>query len=210
MPALDPFAKLIAEGKVGSEEELKRLFWKLAKALHPDVSAVENNHERFLKLKDDYDRALALLRAPKVPVPVSTRRPPGRKECVDLFIDLLAGNFPVDLRIRNQRKYLSRIEELNEGLGGLEGGRRDLFLDFERELYELRGDSVVLNHEYSLLKLYLYQFSSYVHAGTPTGGIYLRKEYPNIVAMLRKRKMESSARFIDWLVGDIVGPAGGR
>ncbi len=207
MPGIDPFGKLIAEGKIGSEEDLKRLFWKLAKALHPDVSAVENNHERFLKLKDDYDRALALLRSPKAPAPKAKALT--KKECVDVFTDLLASNFPVDLRVRNQKKYLSRIELLNDGLGGLDGGGVDLFLNFERELYELRGDSVVLNHEYSLLKLYLYQFSSYVYSGTPTGGNYLRKEYRNILEMLRKRDMENSVRFIEWLVGDLGGGAGG-
>ncbi|MFA6506755.1 MAG: hypothetical protein WCT14_11675 [Treponemataceae bacterium] len=207
---MNVFEKAIRDRKIASEEELKRLFWKLAKKLHPDAAGVEKSHERFIKLKEDFDDAVALLRTgkpfPGSPTPAA--RPPGkpdREACVQLFIDLLAGNFPVDKSIRNQKTYLARIDKLNAGLSLFGPEYRDLFYRFEEEMYGLKGKTVVSNQEYAVVKLYLYSFSDFTYLRFKYTEMYLKSGYDLVHGILKSKNMNASIRFLNWLVADIVG-----
>ena len=197
------FRKAIETREITTEEELKRAFWKLAKKLHPDADSVASSHESFIRLKKDYDDAFVLLGERPAEKPKST--PPNRKVCVDLFVDLLAGNFPVDRSIRAQKAYLARIEKLNGELGKFGPEYDSLFMRFEAELYALKGDSVVLNHEFAVVKLYLYRFSAFMCAYTKNTENYLRIGYDLVVDILKKKNLNDSIRFLNWLVEDIVG-----
>ena len=209
------FERAVAEGRIGSEEELKRLFWKLAKRLHPDSSGVEENHDKFIRLKSDYDLALGRLRAEAAPsarrpaeAPNAERRraaaPYDRKLCTDILVDLMASNFPVDRSIRDGKAYLSRINRLNGELSKLGPRYKELFLRFEEELYELRGESTIQNHDYSLVKLYLYRFSDYACNGYGITKNYLRNGYRVLRGIFEARKMAAAALFLDWLTEGIV------
>lgn len=214
-PAANVFERAVAEGRIGSEEELKRLFWRLAKRLHPDSSGVEENHDKFIRLKGDYDLALGRLRAgtsaaargpaeaPEADRPRAAA-PYDRKLCSDILVDLMASNFPVDRSIRGGKAYLARLNGLNGELSKLGPRYRDLFLRFEEELYELRGESTILNHEYSLVKLYLYRFSDYACNGYGITKNYLRNGYRVLRAIFEARGMAASALFLDWLAEGIV------
>lgn len=203
------FRKAIEAGEIAGEEDLKRAFWKLAKKLHPDAAGVASGHERFIRLKQDYDEAAAMLSAgpavtakPTLPSGKPKQGPPNRAVCVDLFIDLLAGNFPVDRSIRDNKVYLSRIEALNAELGKFGPEFEGLFKRFENELYALRGDSVVLNHEFSVVKLYLYRFSSFTY--TKNTESYLKNGYELVRGILKKKNLNESIRFLSWLMEGIV------
>jgi hypothetical protein len=208
---MNVFERAVAEGRVGSEAELKRLFWKLAKRLHPDSSGVEENHDKFIRLKSDYDLALGLLRAgtgwpaeaPDADRPRAAA-PYDRKLCSDILVELMASNFPVDRSIRARKAYLSRINRLNGELSKLGPRYRDLFLRFEEELYELRGESTILNHDYSLVKLYLYRFSDYACNGFGITRNYLRNGYRALRGIFEARGMTASALFLDWLAEGIA------
>lgn len=203
------FERAVAEGRIGSEEELKRLFWRLAKRLHPDSSGVEENHDRFIRLKGDYDLALLRLRAGASPsaAPMERRAaaaPYDRRLCADILVDLMASNFPVERSIRTGKAYLARIKRLNGELSKLGPRYRDLFLRFEEELYGLRGESTILNHDYSLAKLYLYRFSDYACNGYGITKRYLANGYRALRGIFEARGMEASALFLDWLAEGIV------
>jgi len=196
------FEKVIKDGKISSDLELKRLFWKLAKKLHPDVNCFESNSEKFIRLKSDYETVLGNIRNTELNKKNSSSY--NRKFCIDIFTDLLASNFPIDKSIKKPKIYKSRLEKLNNELSKLGNIYKDLFIKFEDEMYKLRGSSVVLNHDYSLVKLYLYQFSDYTYSNSRMANNYLINGYDQLVNILEDKKLNVAKVFIDWLVSDIV------
>ncbi len=203
------FRRAIEEGSVSSERDLRLLYRKLAKRMHPDVSgpaAGVAGHERFIHLKADYDRALRFLAARGAGTAESVeQRAATREECIFLFKELMASNFPVDRGIRNaNRMYRKRIRRLNEGLSDLDRTHADLFLRFERELYALRGKTAIMNQPYILVKLYLYRFSDYVSFPNGITKNFLIHEYGQVQDIFRNRNMDASAAFLDWLVEGTV------
>jgi hypothetical protein len=209
------FTKEIDSGRIASEPELKRRFWKLAKQLHPDAQSVQSNHERFIRLKDDFDAALALL---KTAAPPSTAEPaalratrqggaPDRALCLRLFIDLMASNFPVDRSIRGRKIYLARVERLNTELGRFGAAYGNLFLAFEEEMYALKGKTTVANHEFNLMKLYLYRSADYFSTGSRNSRHYLAGGFDQIQGILSARNMPHAKKFIAWLAGEIARPS---
>lgn len=198
------FEKAIREGRILREEDLKKCFWKLAKKVHPDLSSMDANHWKFIKLKEDYDASIALLRhhggeAPKHEAQLT------RKQCLDLFKDLLASNFPVDPSIKDSIKiYKLRIERLNAALSAKGENFNNLFLAFEKEMYELRNPSIVANHPYNVVRMYLYRFCDYTYFPNPTNRHYLQSSYDLVFGILKSRHLEASIRFINWLLEDIL------
>jgi len=208
---MNVFEKAIRERGTVSENELKRLFWTLAKKLHPDAAGVEKSHDRFIKLKEDFDTAITFLREGKTfpdsaaPTAAESGGIPNRQICLRLFIDLIAGNFPVDRSIRDQKAYLARIEQLNTELSKFGSGFLDLFKRFEVEMYSLKGKTTISNHEFAVVKLYFYRFSSFTYSYTKQTESYLRIGYDLVHDILKRRNMDGSIKFVNWLVEGIVG-----
>ena len=198
---MNVFIDAIQQNRIESEEDLKRLFWRLAKKLHPDVNSLESNHEQFINLKNEYDAAEEYLH--KYGIKKHEKTIPNRELCIQLFVDLMASNFPVDKRIRSLKPYITRIEKLNTELSGFGSKYKNVFIEFENEMYNLKGENFT-NHDYSLVRLYLYSFSDYTHLKYVTSENHIKNGYSIIHEVLEKHNMYKSIVFINWLVKDIV------
>lgn len=195
------FDKYINENTITSETDLKRLFWWIAKKIHPDVTSLDCNNDKFIQLKHDYDQACNKI----IDHAVGQCENIGRKDCINLFIDVMASNFPIDKNINN-KIYSQRIERLNKWLNNINPNSRDLFKKFEREMYQLKGSTVISNHLFNVVKLYLYKYCDYTYLPNKNNKNYLTKEYELMYEICSSRHMYASIQFVNWLVEDIIDP----
>jgi len=199
------FEKAIGEGRIETDEDLKRLFWKLAKRLHPDVSALESGHEKFIELKRQYDAAVVILAAHKR---ITRRRlPPDRESTVRIFVELVACGFPLDRSIREHKGYLSRMKDFDRRLAESDNDFAGLIYAAERELLELKGSTTIMNHDFNLVQMYLFRFSDYTYFPTKNTLLFLRNEFAAVSEVFERHGIKSVAVLINWLVGAVVTPS---
>ncbi len=233
MKSMNVFDEALATGRIVEVRDLKILFWTLAKKLHPDSAAFPAGEQAFIKLKRDFDdavRTLARAEAARAAAPadqpwaahhapashpaastahsaasaahLATSAGPGDfQKCAGLFSDLIASNFPMARREGNKR-YAERILELNRELGLF--GMVDLFLECERELLEIRGDSIVLNHAFNLVRLYLYNLSDYIGTGNYFSKIYLAQARQSVMTCLAGHDARGTVRLIGWFLAGLA------
>jgi len=198
------FEKAIGEGRIETDEDLKRLFWKLAKRLHPDVSALESGHEKFIELKRQYDAAVVILAAHKR---ITRRRlPPDRESTVRIFVELVACGFPLDRSIREHKGYLSRMKDFDERVSKSGSEFAGLIYAAERELLALKGSTTIMNHDFNLVQMYLFRFSDYTYFPTKNTLFFLRKEFAAVAGVFESHNMKSAAALVNWLLGTAVTP----
>jgi hypothetical protein len=206
---MNVFLESIQSGKVSDERQLKRLYRMLAKKLHPDISAERNDKDAFIRLKNDYELAIDFLAANQTIVKTAARkkkqehRKPDFSRCAELFSELMAQNFPIDERARGGL-YLARITELNTEIGLFGAEYENLFLAAESELYKLKGKSVVLNHEFNVVILYLYNLSDCFRNKTIFAKIYVKNSYANVIGVLHGRNADNTVKFIDLFAKNIL------
>ena len=206
---MNVFEEAIATGRIAEVRDLKILFWTLAKKLHPDSAALPSGERAFIKLKRDYDAAVRIMARdgggnPAAPAGYSAASAGHQaattghgdfRKCAGLFSELIAGNFPM-ARKEGNKKYSARILELNRELGLF--GFGDLFLECERELLGIRGDSIVMNHAFNFVRLFLYNLSDYFSTGNYFSKAYVAKTRESVTACLRDRGALGTIRLIDW------------
>lgn len=198
------FVEYIKTGKISSELDLKKLFWKLAKKLHPDVSSVEGNQKKFIKMKSDFDFALKHYKEfANIEHPEQTLS--NFNYCKELFCDLVASNFPIDLSIRNKNKaYLDRISRLNSTINQFGNEYIDLFLKVEKELYLIRGTTTIANHVFNLVKLLFYRISDYFYNRNSFAKKYIKISYYIVIDILEEKNAIYTRLFLKWLVREIL------
>jgi len=199
------FQKAIDDGRIAAEEDLKRLFWKLAKRLHPDVSAIELGHEKFIELKRQYDEAAGILAAHKR----VTRRKPARdrESTVRIFVELVACGFPLDRSVHERRGYLSRMKDFDERVVEFGNDFTGLIYAAERELLALKGSTTIMNHDFNLVQMYFFRFSDYTYFPTKNTLYFLRNEFAAVTGVFESHKMKSAAALVNWLLGAAVNPS---
>ena len=196
---MNVFREPIEKGDITSEACLKRAFRALALRLHPDTCLAGDVAERFLRLRRDYDEALRE-RGWDHPPP-GPGEPFSFDACVGLFGELLGSNFPADPRVsRTNRAYRRRAERLDSLLGNLGNGYIGLFRKTEGELETLRGDDIVDNPDFNLVKIFLCNLYDWLSSRHRFSGHYVRTAYPRIREILDRRACPSAARFVDFLV----------
>jgi hypothetical protein len=198
------FIAYVESGQAATESDLRRIFWSLAKKTHPDATGIDSDSEVFKKIKEDYDASLEYLkkknREPVKKGPAGTHRIT-KDECIDIFLELIASNFPIDRSIREKNSiYLQRMARLNGGIALLDPSRKDLLLAFEQELYGLRGDSVISNHPYTMVKLFLYRYLDYRQFSNANNRRYIVQNRDAIFALFEEKGMRASASFLQWLL----------
>jgi len=204
------FDESIDSGKIKSEHDLKVLFWTLAKKLHPDIAASQASERAFVQLKRDFDEAAKRLVSSKpkrtadtVSADAAPARHPDIEKCRSLFSDLIASNFPTARKAGN-KKYANRIVDLNEEISLFGKAHTDLFVDSEKELLGIRGDSIVSNHVFNLIRLYFYNMSDFFITGNYFSRLYLRNSYHTVVDCLRERNAYRTVELIDWLLAGLA------
>jgi hypothetical protein len=211
----NPFIETIRAGKIDDEAQLKSLYRKLAKTRHPDTASPKSN-DAFVRLKSDFEAARVFLSrdfprqvgdvgslSPASAKPIAEPTRPNFARCAALFSELMASNFPIDLRAR-RGIYLDRVVELDRQIGILEPDSPGLFLAAEEELYRLKGNTVVSNHVFNLVKLYLNNMSDWLLMGNYFAKLYLKKSYRIVVDVLGERNARATIRLIDWFLADIL------
>jgi hypothetical protein len=199
----NPFIDAIRAGKIADEAQLKRLFRKLAKTRHPDT-ATPGSNDAFVRLKSDFETAKEFLTlAATERNRDAGQRPPDFARCSALFSELMASNFPIDRRAR-RGIYLDRVSELDRQIGLLSPADAGLFLAAEEELYRIKGNTVVSNHIFNLVKLYLHNMSDWLLMKNYFAKLYLKKSYRIVVDALAEKKAAATIRLIDWFLSDIL------
>jgi len=197
------FIKYINENKITSESDLKRVFWRLSKKIHPDITSIELNNDQFIKLKNDFDQAKLLLAKPSIKV-IKSRQMFCKEDCISIFLDLMASNFPIEKTIKNYI-YNQRIELLNICLNQLIPTEIDLFYKFQEEMYLLKGESTISNHLFGSVKMYFYRYCDYIYLKNKNNKNYLIIGYNLIYEIFESKQMYNGIKFINWLVEDIIG-----
>jgi hypothetical protein len=195
------FDESLAVGKISTEHELKVLFWTLAKKLHPDTSASVTAEKAFIQLKRDFDEALQKINCAKSDSGETGAERPDLERCRTLFSELIAGNFPMTRKTDN-KKYVARIVELNRQINLF--GYKDLFIQSEKELLEFRGDTVVSNHGFNLVRLYFYNMSDYFATGNYFSKLYVKNSREAVLTCLKEREARQTVQLIDWLLNDLM------
>lgn len=204
---MNVFREPIEKGDITSEAGLKRAFRALALRLHPDTCLAGDAAERFLRLRRDYDEALRE-RGWHRPAP-APGEPFSFEACVDLFGELVGGNFPADPRVgRTNRAYRQRAERLDTLLGSLGGDYIGLFRKAEGELETLRGDDIVDNPDFNLVKIFLCNLYDWLSSRHRFSGHYVRTAYPRVREILDRRGCPASARFLEFLLAGGARRAG--
>lgn len=213
---MDTFENAVRTGKISSETTLRRMYRRLSKSVHPDMLDGTDetlSHERFVHLKDDFDAASRLLASMGKPDSKakaaanasgneSTKKtPPDFFACASLFCDLMAGNFPLGGDIRQTNKlYLARVRQLDEEVSKFGKEFSGLVPDVERELYAIRGNSMVSNYAFNLVQLYLKNLSVFLLLGNLFSRLYLIKERDSAIECLKGQNARRCIFFIDWLL----------
>jgi hypothetical protein len=195
------FDESLAKGEISTEHDLKVLFWTLAKKLHPDTSAAETAEKLFIQLKRDFDEALLKINCARRDEGRIEAERPDLEKCRALFSELIASNFPMAKKSGN-KKYVARIAELNRQINLF--GYKDLFLQSEKELLEIRGNTVVSNHIFNLVRLYFYNMSDYFATGNYFSKMYVKNSRALVLASLEERQALQTVRLIDWLMNDLT------
>jgi len=128
--------------------------------------------------------------------------PPDRDGCRNLFYELIATDFPTDARWASPI-HRRRVRDLSFGIAAA-GGPPDLVAAAEREALDLRGPSVVSNHPYNLLRLYLNNMADYFCLGNAFSLTYIRQNYRMTADLLAGVGSGRLLALIDWLLADLI------
>ena len=208
------FLDHIGTGKIRSERDLGKAFRRLVKSLHPDTSGQPDSADAFIRLRADYEEARRALRtargAPaglgKAPRPEGGRKAGDFIRCTRLFVDLVAGNFPLDPAIRSGvRQYCRRVQELDRELELFGPAFAGLASDAETELWRMRGASVLSSHEFNLVKMYLYRVSDLINMDTGFSRNYVARNLGMTLGVLADKGSPRTAFFLRWLVEGVLG-----
>lgn len=224
-PKVSPnvFDGYIRSGEITDERALSRIYRQLLKAAHPDTATRHTETAAFMKIRADYEAARLLFRSGRVgeanEASRSVSRPdqrsgaseplaadiPNFDACAWLFADLIAGNFPLDRAIRDSvRQYGKRMRELDRRLTAFGPEFSALIFDVEEELNRIRGPSVVSNHRFNLVKLYIYRISDYIRANTPFSLHYLRVSRDMMLSALEESHAPRTAFLFNWFVTNLL------
>lgn len=241
------FISKINDREIVTLSQLKSCYRQIVKKVHPDTAGRDS--KEFIVLYRQFQEAKAFLEhnacrfAEEGSVPVAGNGSaaasgagghPGRSvktardekpeqysrwQVQELFVDLMCSNFPIDRRVAGKNAlYSKRIVRINAMLNTLLA-EQDLFLKFEKELYILRRDTVVSNHEYNVVMLYLNIIRDFILMETDRCRSCLANTYPLTASILlgssieggsleRRRhdgrRLDGALRFINWLVQDII------
>lgn len=208
---MNRFIAQIASGKLASLAQLKSCYRREIKKIHPDIAG--KGSTEFLAVQAQYMEAKDFLEKSCSRSAKSSRSAGAdadgerysMSQVRDLFVDLMCSNFPLDRRVAHTNKlYDRRIASMNAMVNSLLADT-DLFLKFEKDMYALRGDSVVSNHEYNVVVSYLNNIRDFILAKTVRGRSYIRNTYPLIASILAGRNLDAGMAFINWMVQDIIG-----
>jgi hypothetical protein len=201
------FSKYIDEGRVKTQEELRKQFRILAKRLHPDASTLDESGALFIRLKRDFEAAKAELSKPVPDSPLP--RIVSREEFYQAFWELEASSFPVDGRIRKASKtYTRRVAEFAKLLDGLDKPPDCSFSDVERELYELRDRGIIDNPLFGRIRMIFYNLITWHLEPRKFTRQALEKWMGEIDGELEGLGMGATRSFLLWLIRDMDrGPA---
>ena len=114
---------------------------------------------------------------------------------------MIAGNFPLGGDVRQTNKlYLIRVGRLEGEVSKFGKEFAGLVPDVERELYAIRGNSMVSSHAFNLVRLYLNNLSDYLLMGNFFSRLYLKKERESAIRCLKDQNAHRCIFFIDWLL----------
>jgi curved DNA-binding protein CbpA len=195
------FIDEIQKGKISTTEELKKTFWILAKKIHPDIHKVDNSSQLFIKLKENYDEASELL--PKIEKDIKHRQY-SKQDLRKIFEELVASGFPVEKSIRDKSKlYIDRIKECSLIINRIGMSGVNNFFDVEKDLYYIRGDSIVQNQLFGIIRMMFYNFVTYYYEPKKFTKSALNKWFLEIEHELVERKCNNLYWFLKWQIDNL-------
>jgi hypothetical protein len=193
------FKELIVSGRIRTKDDLKKYYRRLAIKLHPDSANNDFSDEPFMQLHDDYEEARSWVS--EYPEP---RRVVKREEILQLFWELIASGFPVDISIRGTSKlYLARIAVLSSLISEYGPLGEYSFADLEEEMYAIRGDDIVSNLLFGKIRMIFYNVVAWHLEPRKFTRKAIEKWFAEIGEELIERRFVASYAFIKWLVDDM-------
>jgi hypothetical protein len=195
------FIEEIQKGKILTTDQLKKTFWILAKRIHPDMHMVDNSSQLFIKLKENYDEAAELL--PKIEEDTKYRKYT-KKDLREIFEELVASGFPVEKSIRNKSKlYVDRIKECSLIISTIGISGVNNFYEVEKDLYDIRGDNIVQNQLFGIIRMMFYNFITYYYEPKKFTKTALNKWFLEIEHELIERKSMNLYWFLKWQIDNL-------
>jgi hypothetical protein len=194
------FEELIINGKIQSKAELKKYYWILAKNVHPDITNIQDADEKFIKLRNNYDEALLLLPLIKEPI----KRNFSRKDARDAFQEIIARGFPIKKDIRNSNKlYAKGLNTYSCILDSVDHEKGFKFEDVEKQLYDIRGETIIQNVLFGTIKMLFYNVVSYYNEPMKFTKKSTLKIFNDIHDELKSKKYDEVILFLEWLIRDL-------
>ena len=147
---MGPLENGARNGTIASRVALRQLYRRMALRCHPDTEGSTSSGEKFWRLVADYEAAHDVFQDQDHTRGDSTWKPCA---CLDAFEDLISSGFPIRDEIQPiPRGYLLVRERFLREYANRSGDTRP-FLDFERDLVEIRKAGVVWNPLFGLITL---------------------------------------------------------
>jgi hypothetical protein len=221
------FIDLIDKGKINSEAELKALFRKLSKKLHPDLSKQNHGSEEFVKLKRDFDQSIPILikhiieqtnkdqiSQPKKSYHIDDKPISkqilrfNRKEYYSTLMDIVHCNFPVKVTAKTRNPLLNGRLEYFSQLHNLHRPRFKYSIEeFESELYQVRDIGVIENPLFGQILMIFYNVSSFQVLENKFSIRSCNKWLDEIRPELEEKKLNAIHEILDFWVKDMKNGA---
>lgn len=208
---MNPFIDKIERSEITDLSQLKTHYRKAIKRFHPDISGKDSGD--FLLIQKHFHEATQYLLKKAEPSgnagtadPIdSLSKDEAQRRILDIFVDLLCSNFPQDKKAcQKNKKYNARISEINNLTNTL-FVNQNLFLNFQDDLYILRKDTVILNHNFNVTVSYLNNIKDYILLRHAHGRRYIENTYELIFDIFKKERLDNGLLFINWLVSVLLG-----
>jgi len=196
---MNVFNEFYENGRITDIEDSKKVYRILAKKIHPDVIGIEKANTNFIKLKQDYDLFVEVLKNDKNTS--NGAETYTRQEMIELLIELQATGFLLnDSKIKKTKQYKARIVRFNKMLKFFQVENVYNVFSIEKSLCELRSED---RNIYDDVKLIFYNVVSF-HYEPRT---FIKKSTILLNEKIQKYKIKEEYKelyfFLLWLIKDM-------
>lgn len=187
-------------GKIQNAVDLKKLYRSLILKTHPDISKNDNSTAEFIKIQNQYKEAQAYIDNGLL----ADNQPKNFQitDILNIFFELVALGYPSgNIKHKNYSKRLSKLSTLYDL--NLPKGNAN-FDSIQRDISQLKGNSINPGIEFNTVRNYLYLLQSYYHNSFKYIRPTLENEQLIITRILTNQNLHSLCQFLKFLHNNVV------